>query len=165
MIEQVEAIALCLDRNYPFAALILLYVSIDTLGWIAAEREDAPVGKRFVAWIERYMLPDAGLPCNGVDLYAARCGLLHRLSWESDLSVAGRARELYFVWGNRPLGVLADFLAERNDRAIAMRIEDLLRAFHVGIRRFVEDLQRDPPRAAVAAERSAKIFDNLTTPP
>jgi len=66
----------------PEAGLVLIYSGIDTLGLLAAapEIEDA-TGETFKGWCKKYLLARLqsidGKPLEAVDLWAARCGVLH----------------------------------------------------------------------------------------
>ncbi len=67
-------------------SLILLYSAIDIAAGLASP-EPGPTGqKHFVAWAVRYMNPKAKLSCTPVELYGARCGIVHGFSPASGLS-------------------------------------------------------------------------------
>ena len=46
----------------------------------------------FLRWCDSYLLASKALPCNSLELYGARCGVLHAGSPDSDLSRLGKAR-------------------------------------------------------------------------
>ena len=37
---------------------------------------------------------------SGLDLYAARCGVLHTYTMDSRLSTEGKAKRILYAWGN-----------------------------------------------------------------
>ena len=99
--DRVRAIRLCLDSNLPEAAITLIYAGIDTVGLL-----DAPAGQldaskdSFLRWSERYVVPSLhtidGEQIAVLDLYSARCGILHVSSPISKLAREGEAREIWY---------------------------------------------------------------------
>jgi hypothetical protein len=89
------------DARRTLAAVLLLYTSIDILASLTRqESADATSGRLFKDWVNDYMLTESSLPCSADDLWAARCGLLHTLTAESDMSRAGRAKTLNYIYGD-----------------------------------------------------------------
>lgn len=84
--QRVKAIRICLDAGSAEAVLALLYSGIDTLAFLRA-----PVGAKevkrddFIEWCDRYMVPFLQSAVTGIDLYGARCGVLHTSSAASRL--------------------------------------------------------------------------------
>lgn len=70
------------------------------MGWLACPAKQQ-IGTRadFIAWAEKYLLPESGLDCTALELYAARCGALHTMSPESQLAREGKARRVLYAWG------------------------------------------------------------------
>jgi hypothetical protein len=77
-------------------AFFLVLTAIGGLAWLGrpADRDTTPVVKGkpdpndvwrsdFVAWVDTYVMPSAGLPVHAIDLYGARCGLVHTQTAES----------------------------------------------------------------------------------
>lgn len=105
---QLRAIGTCLNADLPEAALALIYSGIDTLGLLAAPPavQDAS-GDTFKQWCEKYILarvqPVEGGPVNAIDLWAARCGVLHNQIW---YHLDGRAGvNLIMASAMPPLGI------------------------------------------------------------
>ena len=98
---QLRAIGTCLKADLPEAALALIYSGIDTFGLLAAPPaiQDAS-GDTFKQWCEKYILPRVqpveGGPVNAIDLWAARCGVLHTSTPLSALERAGRAHQIWY---------------------------------------------------------------------
>jgi hypothetical protein len=98
---QLRAIGTCLNADLPEAALALIYSGIDTFGLLAAPAaiEDAS-GDTFKHWCEKYTLPRLqpveGGPVNAIDLWAARCGVLHTSTPLSALERAGKAHQIWY---------------------------------------------------------------------
>jgi len=68
----------CIEKKLTAPALILIYSGIDTVGWIDST-DDYATRTSFINWVDAYLLKAKQLQCTALDLYAARCGLLHTL--------------------------------------------------------------------------------------
>lgn len=134
----VTAIRLCLDNNLQGPALILIYSTIDILATLGRNKKHRYVKKEdFLQWVEKYLLPDSDLQCSAVDLYGARCGILHSYSPASNLSALGSAKMLIHVWGNDSE---AEFLKpiEKTEpqNILVVHVEKLFTALIEGIIKF-----------------------------
>ena len=70
------SISMLLEALRTKSALILLYSGIDILG--ASDSVDGIASREtFLQWTDRYMEPANKLGCSSLELYSARCGLLH----------------------------------------------------------------------------------------
>ena len=79
----------CVGMHLVLRSLMLIYAGADVLG--ALERQPGEgTQASFVRWAEAYMLAARLLGCAGIDLYAARYGVLHTFSADSDLYRRGR---------------------------------------------------------------------------
>ena len=161
-----EAINVCLEKRLRSPALILLYSTIDIASWLCSD--DRSVRARFTTWVEKYVLPGTTLKCNAVDLYGARCGLVHMYSAVSDLSAKGEARPLGYA--HKPSRV--EDLEELVDTGMKLKVdpslsfvpvqfEDLLEASRQGVATFLSELQTDNARAAKAYKKAVNIFTDL----
>jgi len=67
------AIETCIANKFTLPALILMYSAIDTMAWLNRDEEHEDVTRSdFILWVETFLLPDSGLSCTAIDLYAAR---------------------------------------------------------------------------------------------
>lgn len=152
-----EAIDTCLDRRLSLPALILIYSSID----IIASLERLPMeGTResFTRWTDRYLLHARPLPCTALELYAARCGVLHTLSAESDLSRGGKARRISYAWGTaRTENLETAFQRSDSLDIIVVHISELAEALRLGLANYLDEIDIDPQRAGNVA-RSAGLW-------
>src|SRR5271155_2141189 len=89
----------CIKHKLHLPALVLIYSGIDTAGWLDSPERDATKGS-FMNWVNNYLLKAKALRCTAIDLYAARCGLLHTFSPDSRLSFEGKARRICYTWGS-----------------------------------------------------------------
>lgn len=160
----IESIRECRNARRPTPALILLYAGIDIAGWLAAEDPSESVGKRFTAWVDRYMLPAPGIECSALDFYGARCGLLHSMSPSSNLSEGGKVAQLSYAWGDsRATDLKALILTGQMANRVAVQGEALIEAFEAGLYKFFDDVQSDPQLQARVTERGECVFGELSS--
>jgi hypothetical protein len=154
--QRVDAIRSCLDAGFAEAALALLYSGIDTLAFLRA-----PVGAKdvkpndFIEWCNRYMVPFLHSAVTGIDLYGARCGVLHTSSAASRLGREGHAREVYYHFkGQAGVNLMSNTLQQ----SLMLEIEVLVEAFGKGSQRLVADLKGNPAQLTIAEERVKRFF-------
>jgi hypothetical protein len=73
----------CLTDNRLLPCLVLLYTGIDVIASLETEGKAQRDG--FIRWVKKYLLKSKILECNGIDLYAARCEVVHTFTAESNL--------------------------------------------------------------------------------
>jgi hypothetical protein len=160
--QHLAAIRLCLQHHLRIPALVLIYVGMDVMASLSQRNKEQADRHDFVFWSEKYMNCAARLGVSGLDLYAARCGVLHTYTSESRLSRRRDARRIFYTWGNKtsdePNAVLhALGFAEK-----MVKIEDLLCAFEDGIDAFWTVLDDRPDLAALVRSRAQKFFADLS---
>ncbi len=156
--QRLKAIKVCLDSSYAEAALAPLYSAIDTLAFLGAPASTQFSTKQdFIAWCDRYIVPSLGATsgATGIDLYGARCGVLHTSSAASALGQQGKAREVWYQFKGRT-GV--NLMTNTPQPALLLDMEILVSAFEKGSRAFLADLEGDQPRLAIAQQRAQQFF-------
>lgn len=158
-----EAIGGCLERKQFLPALILIYAGIDIVA--SAERHQSEGTKAsFTRWVDSYLSPNKALGCTAVELYAARCGILHTSTADSNLSRAGKARKIYYAWGNAS----ASDLSETANRlgttdVVAVHIGELRDAFRQAALKWTAEVLADPVRRKRVGAASDSWFGNMST--
>ena len=167
----------CVRERATTPALILIFSAIDVAGWLSAVSPSASPRSRFTGWVARYLLPFSNLDCSAIELFAARCGIVHNFSSESDLSrgCRGKIRQIVYSWGD------ADFEALRAMTAIVnldlptssamqgrvakytcIKVEDLISSFREGLNRFSNESKSDEGMAARIRDRSGKVLTHMS---
>lgn len=82
----------CLTKGRVLSCLTLLYSAIDVLASLERLPNEG-TQSAFVRWVDRYMLPNSAFHFSSIDLFAARCGIIHAFSVDSDLSRKGSGKE------------------------------------------------------------------------
>jgi hypothetical protein len=157
LIDLIESIEQCVADKRVLPALTLLYCGIDV---VASLEQKPKEGSReaFIRWAETYMLNNRGLPCNAIELYASRCGIVHRFSAESKLSRSGRARQIIYAWGNQTAVRLAEAskILKRDD--VALHVNDLVVALRNGLADYMDDLERSAPERQLSVVKAAGLW-------
>jgi len=158
--EHLRAIAFCVDAGFPEAGLALLYTGIDTLGLLAAPSgtNDA-TGETFKVWCEKYLLPKLrsaeGGPLTALDLWAARCGVLHTSTPVSKLGREGKAHQIWYqLRGKAGVNLMANVQLE----PLVLDIEHLAITFKEGGLAFITDLNQDQTRFQIAEQRAGNFL-------
>jgi hypothetical protein len=135
------AISKCIRSGFHLPALMLIYSTIDVMAWLDHDEEAKDVTRSdFLRWTETYLLPDSDLGCTAIDLYAARCAILHSYSAESRLSREGRAKTISYAWGTAKEETLRSAVARSSlrDKVQVVHINKLLKALKKGVAEFIE---------------------------
>jgi len=153
---QLKAIGTCVNADHPEAALALIYSGIDTFGLLStpASVMDAS-GDTFKHWCEKYVLPRIqsveGNPISAVDLWAARCGVLHTSTPLSKLEREGNAHQIWYEFnGKAGMNLIMDARLE----PVGMDIMALGVAFRDGGIECITELNKDPAALQAAIDRS-----------
>jgi hypothetical protein len=151
-----EPIRLLLENHHFAAALILTFAGIDAVAHLAsAAGKTKERRKNFIAWCESYLVLPGKHQLTGLELYAARCGLLHTHSGASDLSQEGRARVLHYADALEPP---VKYVPSVDPNLVAVSIQALVESFFTGVERCMVDIYKDPERAHLADRRFANLL-------
>ncbi|MCB2228650.1 MAG: hypothetical protein KQH53_18380 [Desulfarculaceae bacterium] len=159
-LDEIEkAVGLCIGQGLIEPSLVLLYSAIDILGWLDSSEEWASK-KSFMAWANKYILIDNSLNCTDIELYGARCGLLHTFSPDSKLSKHGEVRRVAYAFAPAKVEELRRSIEaiEWSDKLVAVHVGDLYERWQIGVERFLEDLNKDQARKSKVYYKVSKFF-------
>ena len=107
------AIRLCMANQLTVPAIILIYTGIDFLASLTRpEGQQEVKSDDFIRWAEQYMSCKETLGVRGIDLYAARCGVVHSYRISSRLYRRAKANRIAYAWGRKEAGPADLFLKE-----------------------------------------------------
>ncbi|MFB0946739.1 MAG: hypothetical protein QMB24_11435 [Spirosomataceae bacterium] len=159
-IEILDTIEQCIKDRRIITSLILLYSAIDSFS--ALVETDGKKGRKvFEGWVRKWMLAKYPLNCNEVDIYSARCGLLHVQTPESDLSQKKEAKELHYCYGEADTKILQIAIDRNEINAVAIKIEDLVYSFRNGMADCLNDIYQDEQWQKSVKVKSEKFFVNI----
>jgi len=154
----------CVREKVTTPALVLVYSGIDVAGWLYVGDPTAPPRTRFTKWVTRYLLPAGNLGVSALELFGARCGLLHNFGSESDLSRQGKVRQIQYARGSSSPETVIEMATnvKMEKQHTALKVEELIAAFRTGLARFFEGAAADPKMARTLIERSAKVLGPMS---
>ena len=153
--ELLHTINICKEQRLFGPALILLYSGTDIMAsLIRPPNADEVRRDDFLRWAGDYILPDSNLNCTPIELYAARCSILHSLRYDSGLSRDGRARRIRYIFDNADVVRENMEELERQDTSlVVVDFDGLLQAFENGVERFLENIENNPQDNTIIIER------------
>ena len=156
----IETIEESLEKRRFMPCLVLLYTGIDVASSLERRRSEA-TKRVFTAWAESYLLRARPLPCTALELYAARCGVLHTFTSDSDLFQKGQVRQILYAWGNADENELQECarILQRPDY-VAVHVRDLVEAFRDGLAAYLDELSQDEARQQVASKQAGMWLMN-----
>lgn len=160
--QTIRATEICIAENLIIPALILIYSSIDSTSWLASDDDNQPVAKRFQSWVDNWMLKKFNLPCTAIELYAARCGILHTLTPTANLNDKKGIRQISYAWGTTKQEDLDKTIKLiDNQQYVAVHINDIFFSFRNGLYEYLEEIEKDAIRKNSFAQKASKHFANL----
>jgi len=151
-----QGIRVTLENECFGSALILICSGIDTMAFLnmPANQEDV-TRKDFVEWTEKYVRFPCKEQVTGLELYGARCGLLHSYTIFSKLSREGKCRYIGYIDQMIPeikydKKINADF--------VMVSIKAFASAFMSGIDKFLIDVFSDNQKSKMVEQRLDKLI-------
>ena len=140
----ISAIDYCISDKLIMPALVLIYSAIDSVSWIASDDEDQSVVERFQTWVNEWMLQKYPLPCTAIELYAARCGILHTLTPYSYSSNNKGVRRISYAWGTSQQKDLDKSIKlTKYPGIVAVHVNDIVASFKNGFTDYIDALETD----------------------
>lgn len=152
-------IDVALDNGSLRATLILLYAGIDTMAALSMPQGQPSVTRSdFVTWAERYIKFPCTEQLSGMDLYGARCSVLHTYTVDSDLSRAEKCRRVGYMDNASPEVAYNPAI---NKSIVLVSVRGLRDAFFRGVDSFLVDSFADKKKAPLMEERLKLLLHEL----
>jgi hypothetical protein len=153
------AIQKCLADKLIIPALVLIYSTIDSISWLSSSDNNSK--NSFLNWVNNWMLGKFPLPCSALELYAARCGLLHTLTPSSDLSETKGVREISYAWGKAELNDLEETIKILDYQyLVAVHVDDLFSSLKNGFVEYLTSLENDNCKKDLFSKKAKLHFIN-----
>lgn len=150
-------IRVALDHQCWRAAIILTFSGIDMMAYLGMPANRMEAGKAgFADWCNRYMQFEGPHQVTGLDLYGARCGIVHSYGAVSKLSREGKCRNVVYRFQRRGPPIV--FRPEVDPTLVIVSVEALAIAFFSGVDRFLVDLFSNKSRAVLAESRFKGMY-------
>ncbi|WP_442287773.1 hypothetical protein [Variovorax sp. M-6] len=157
-----DAIAICRSQVLDIPLLVLTYTALDALAWAVYGDAMADVKDRFVKFCNDHVLLDDKILCAALDLYAARCAMLHSLGWESRLSEKGHAKAITYSFGPGQSQAIR-FLEQKDPgRFVSVNGDDLVSALRSAYERIRELARSDPALLQRLQQAEGKQLAGIT---
>jgi len=140
MMDLIESIEDCLAKRRIIPSLVLPYTGIEVIASLEARPHEGTKAY-FVRWVDNYLLKQRSFSCTALDLYAARCGIVHTFRPDSDLYRSGKARRISYAWGTAEANKLESSMKALSFDSSAVHLRDLIDAFCHGIARNLKTLE------------------------
>lgn len=148
-------IKFCLENKRMAAGAQLLMSAIDIASGIERPREKLDTDRNdFIPWADRYLtLSGPEYTLRGVDLYAARCGLLHGYTAQAKLTRQGKAAMLGWLDDMQP-----PVRANQDQSLILASLAALFEAFNHGLADSISRINGSEELALLVNERLGFMF-------
>ena len=164
-----KAVGTLFREQLPAHTLVIIYSTIDTCGLLDAPAgQNSATGASFKAWVKKYMLNFPGIEFTEVDLWAARCAVLHTFTSESDLSKSGAARQLQYYTGEKTSPHIQHLISitksHENGSHLPVHFGDLCESFFQGLKSFFKDFEAICLTSSAHQERLRKVLQTHAHP-
>lgn len=137
-------------------AVILTLSAIDAMAYLAMPLEKKEVRRNdYIGWVDKYMKTDPKQPYRyrGVDLYGARCGIIHRYGVESRLSEQGKCK--IFAYNN---GSEHYYNPNKSKELVILSVKRLTNDFFEAVKKFLHEIGKDKDLKSRIDSRILKLF-------
>jgi len=136
-----DSIKFNLKNGYLLASVILTYSYIDAIASLIMPENQKDVRRDdFIDWVNKYMKADKNQPYqyDGKDLWGSRCGLIHRYSPYSKLSMSGKCKILEYHNGSEHI-----YHKEKNNNKVLISANRLVNDFYKAMSKLLSDLMKN----------------------
>jgi hypothetical protein len=149
------------DAGALVAALSMVFVGIDTMAWLSLPASQLDVKRDdFCRWVNAYLKAESQQPYQyvGIDLYAARCAILHHYGTRAALHAGANPPKEFGYMDNGP---------HRTDGSnmVLISIAVLVHDFGRAIGNFLEVALKDAALKALIDGRMRKLVNTMTVMP
>ena len=154
-----RGIRVALENNCLGSAVILILSGIDAMAYIAMPASQDDVTRDdFVIWTAQYIKFPCVEQLTGLDLYGARCAMLHNYGTASKLSRKGKCRQVGYMDKSVPE---IRFDPNVSNDLVLVSVPALADAFFPGVDKFLVDLFTDNNKTSIAEQRLKKLVQAI----
>lgn len=146
-----RGIRVALENDCYASAVILIYSGIDTMAYLnMPEAQEGVTPSDFEQWVDSYIHFPCQKSVSGLELYGARCGILHTHSITSRLSRQGKVRQVGYMDKSVPE---VSYNPSVSEDLVLVSIEAFAEAFFSGVDKFLVELFANREKAPIAEQR------------
>ncbi|MBU3980569.1 MAG: hypothetical protein KJ550_10070 [Proteobacteria bacterium] len=149
------------NKNYRSAVMLIL-TGIDTMAYLST-----PANKKnqdcydFIEWVDKYVLFEGREKLTGLELYIARCVILHSYSDYSSIMSMGDCRKIEYTDQSNPDAI--GYNPEESDKTVKVSVYALSDAFFKGLDRFFEYLFSNNEKVLLVEKRLDELMLKFPT--
>jgi hypothetical protein len=155
-----EEITRCKDADATISSVTMIYVCIDTMAFLSMPVGQTTQGKRdFIVWVDTYLKTAQSntYQYRGLDLYAARCSLLHAFSAEARIHKEDVSIPVFSYLDNGPHA----FDPSVSPRVVLISVEMLIQDLARAIMGFFAVMETDADLRALVESRLPSLYEEL----
>jgi len=144
------------DNGIFAGAIILVLSAIDAMAFLSMPLEQREVHRRdYVDWVNKYLKADTKQPYQyeGVDLYGARCAIVHRYGHKSRLSESGKCKVFFYHNGSEHI-----YNPRKEPSVVGISRNRLINDFFKAVANFLHDIGQDDDLKARVDSRIEELF-------
>ena len=150
-----RGISVAFDNGCYGSAVVLIYAGIDAMAFLNMPEGQMDVGRAdFVDWIETYMTFRSKHAITGLELYGARCGMVHKYGVQSKLSREGKVRLVGYVDSSQD-EIMIDETGHSS--LVLVSIRGLARAFSEAVQCFFDESWQDEGKREIITRRLREL--------
>jgi len=168
-----RSVRILLDSGCYLGALTILFSTLDAMGNLDRPANNEKGTKRdFLTWADRYIRLEAAVRSDvvelvgtsritSVELYAARCAVLHTYGSESDISRAGNARQIGWMVSSKtnvPCKPAAVCKPTAGKKLVMVDINHFSNVVLDAVDRFIRDALTDESRKEILGIRLRNLL-------
>ncbi|MCH7826890.1 MAG: hypothetical protein IIC75_02775 [Bacteroidetes bacterium] len=159
--EIIFALELCKDKGFILPTLMILYTAIDSAAHLYSNNKT--VRKRFMDWVDKFMIKSENLGFTSIDLYSARCGILHTLTSTSSLVLEGKAKKGIYSLDDSNKNDLKKVLDPTAlDECFFVKLDELIKLFYKGFLEFFDSIFKDQKLKSNVISKCEKYYNHTT---
>ncbi len=156
-----KGIQIAIDNECFDSAVVLILSGIDSMAYLNMPGEQEDVTKNdFIKWADQYIKFPCKEQLTGLDLYGARCAMLHSFGVVSKLSREGKCRIVGYMDKSIPE---VRYNPNVSKKLVMVSVPALAESFFQAIDQFLVDLFANPAKAKVAEKRLHSFVQKLPT--
>lgn len=144
------------DSGVLAGTVILILSAIDAMAYLSMPLKQNDVHRNdYINWVDKYMKTDEDQPYQyrGIDMYGARCGIIHRYGVESSLSEQGKCK--VFAYNN---GSKHYYNPAIDKKLVILSIRRLSNDFFKAVEKFLHAAKTNNELKARIDSRILKLF-------
>ena len=161
--DLIQEIKNCELAGATMAAVTLCYVCIDTMAFLSMpESQDNTTKTDFIGWVDAHLKshPNQPYEYRGVDVYAARCAVLH--TWGAE-AAAHRKDPTIRQFGYTD-GELHYYAPDVSDRLVLIGVPSLINDLVIGVESFLTAAKNDANLRERLNSRIEKVMQTFPFP-